>query len=193
MSVTMYDNQIINLSECNMLSLIVEVKAVEKRGFFEQTFIRKGNEKKPMDYDLVALPLTNGKPLKAVDIVYFGNLVGRNSAIKLCNSPGQVDNDRVAVKLTELSEEYDRVVIAAVIYDSEARKHYLNMYNELKVLLKDSYNREIVCYPLTGDYKGKSAMIFGEFLKENGIWYFKSVGEATEDRNITEIKERYRK
>ncbi|GFI31233.1 stress response protein SCP2 [Lachnospiraceae bacterium] len=194
MSISLQKGQKVNLSKDNAgLSKIMiglgwdEVQ--RKRGLFAP-------KPQEIDCDASALLLTGGKVRRKEDLVFFGNLRHDSGAVlhmgDNLTGAGDGDDEQIAVDLSMVPAQYDRIVIVVNIYQAVERRQHFGMIQNAFIRLVDARNNNEMCkYNLTEDYSGLTAMIFGEVYRHNGEWKFNAVGQGTNDRSIGEIANRY--
>lgn len=149
-----------------------------------------------IDCDASALLLTGGKVRRKEDLVFFGNLRHDSGAVlhmgDNLTGAGDGDDEQIAVDLSMVPAQYDRIVIVVNIYQAVERRQHFGMIQNAFIRLVDARNNNEMCkYNLTEDYSGLTAMIFGEVYRHNGEWKFNAVGQGTNDRSIGEIANRY--
>ncbi|MCI8684112.1 MAG: TerD family protein [Lachnospiraceae bacterium] len=194
MSISLQKGQKVNLSKDNAgLSKIMiglgwdEVQ--RKRGLFAP-------KPQEIDCDASALLLTGGKVRRKEDLVFFGNLRHDSGAVlhmgDNLTGAGDGDDEQIAVDLSMVPAQYDRIVIVVNIYQAVERRQHFGMIQNAFIRLVDARNNNEMCkYNLTEDYSGLTAMIFGEVYRHNGEWKFNAIGQGTNDRSIGEIANRY--
>ena len=194
MSISLQKGQKVNLSKDNAgLSKIMiglgwdEVQ--RKRGLFAP-------KPQEIDCDASALLLTGGKVRRKEDLVFFGNLRHDSGAVlhmgDNLTGAGDGDDEQIAVDLSMVPAQYDRIVIVVNIYQAVERRQHFGMIQNAFIRLVDARNNNEMCkYNLTEDYSGMTAMIFGEVYRHNGEWKFNAIGQGTNDRSIGEIANRY--
>ena len=194
MSISLQTGQKVNLSKDNEgLSKVIiglgwdELK--RSRGFFAPRQL-------PVDCDASAILLQGGKLVSKKDLVYFGNLRHGSGAVQHLGDnltgAGEGDDEQIIVELQKLPAEYDRIVIAANIYEPVARKQHFGLIGNAFIRLVDTETRsEMYRYNLTEDYSEKTAMIFGEICRNGDEWQFCAVGEGTNDPGFSELIKRY--
>ena len=194
MSISLQKGQKVNLSKDNAgLSKIMiglgwdEVQ--RKRGLFAP-------KPQEIDCDASALLLTGGKVRRKEDLVFFVNLRHDSGAVlhmgDNLTGAGDGDDEQIAVDLSMVPAQYDRIVIVVNIYQAVERRQHFGMIQNAFIRLVDARNNNEMCkYNLTEDYSGLTAMIFGEVYRHNGEWKFNAIGQGTNDRSIGEIANRY--
>lgn len=162
--------------------------AIKKRGFFG------GGQ--DIDCDASAILLTDGKLAKSDDIVYYGHLTHSSGAVQHCGDnltgDGDGDDEQIIVDLNAIPPQYDRIVFVVNIYRAEAKKQDFGLIeNAFMRIVNDKTGAELARFNLSEDYKGKTAMIFGEVYRKNGEWKMNAIGQGTNDGSLSELAKRY--
>ncbi len=149
-----------------------------------------------IDCDASALLLRDGKLLNKKDLVYFGNLQHDSEAVvhmgDNLNGIGEGDDEQIKVELGKLPKCYDRIVIAVNVYEPIARKQHFGLIKNVFIRLVDMSSKTEICrYKLTEDCAEKTALIFGEFIRNGDEWSFSALGQATEDTGLNELIKKY--
>lgn len=195
MSISLQKGQKVNLSKDNaglskiMIGLGWDEVQRKKRGLFAP-------KPQEIDCDASALLLTGGKVARKEDLVFFGNLRHDSGAVlhmgDNLTGAGDGDDEQIAVDLSMIPAQYDRIVIVVNIYQAVERRQHFGMIQNAFIRLVDGRNNKEMCkYNLTEDYSGMTAMIFGEVYRHNGEWKFNAIGQGTSDRSIGELANRY--
>ncbi len=195
MSISLQKGQKVNLSKDNaglskiMIGLGWDEAQRKKRGLFAP-------KPQEIDCDASALLLSGGKVKRKEDLVFFGNLRHDSGAVlhmgDNLTGAGDGDDEQIAVDLSMIPAQYDRIVIVVNIYQAVERRQHFGMIQNAFIRLVDARNNNEMCkYNLTEDYSGMTAMIFGEVYRHNGEWKFNAIGQGTNDRSIGELANRY--
>lgn len=165
-----------------------EVK--QKRGGF---FSKKP---KPIDCDASAILLQDGKLARKEDLVYFGNLHHMSGTVQHLGDnltgAGDGDDEQILVDLSQVPEQYDKIVIVVNIYEAVSRNQHFGMIENAFIRLVDGRSNQEICkYDLSESYPGMTAMIFGEIYRHNGEWKFNAIGQATTDPGLSQLTQRY--
>ena len=161
---------------------------VQKKGFFS-----RGAD---IDCDASAILLKGGRLTDKSDLVYFGNLRHKSSAIvhmgDNLTGAGDGDDEQILVSLGSVPADYDRIVLVVNIYQAEKRRQHFGMIRNAFIRLVDGRNNQELCrYDLSENYDGMTAMIFGEVYRHNGEWKFNAIGQATQDGSLGQLANRY--
>ena len=169
-----------------------EARAV-KRGIKSFLF---GSSSQSIDCDASAFLLKDGRLTAMGDIVYFGNLPHASGAVQHMGDnltgEGEGDDEQIAVDLTRLPTEYDKIVFVVNIYRAEARKQHFGMIENAFIRICDDKGAEMCRYDLTESADNMTAMVFGEMYRKDGNWKFNAIGQPTTDTDITTLAARFR-
>lgn len=198
MAISLSKGSSINLSkEHSGLSEVIvglgwDVAKKKKGGFFKSLVSSSSN----FDLDASAILCANGRYSAREDLVYFGHQSHNSGAVKHMgdNLTGEGDGDDECIKinLSSLPEKYDKIGIVVNIYSAKSRQQDFSMIENAFVRIVDAKtNVEICRYDISGNYDGKTAMIFGNLYKQNGDWQFEAVGEGTSDSDVMQLANRY--
>jgi tellurium resistance protein TerD len=92
---------------------------------------------------------------------------------------GDGDDEAVKLKLDQVPQEIQRMVVAVTIHDATDRKQNFGMVKGafMRIVNNDS-GAEIARFDLSEDYSTETAMVFGEVYRHNEEWKFKAVGQG---------------
>ena len=196
MSISLQKGQKISLTKDNaslnniMVGLGWDEVQQKKKGFFAP-------KPQDIDCDASALLLTGGKLQKKQDVVYFGNLQHRSGAVKHMGDnrtgAGEGDDEQILVKLKEVPQEIDKIVIVVNIYQAKQRGQHFGLIRNAFIRIVDgNTNAEMCRFNLSEDYTDMTALIVAEIYRHNGEWKFNPVGQGTKDNSLTEIVNKYK-
>ncbi|MCI8805359.1 MAG: TerD family protein [Clostridiales bacterium] len=195
MAISLQKGQKVSLSKENKnLSVVViglgwDEAPRQKKGFFAP-------KPQPIDCDASALLLKNGKLISKDDIVFFGNLQHKSGTVKHMGDnltgAGDGDDEQIIVDLSNVPNDYDKIVIVVNIYEAFKRDQNFGMIQNAFIRIVDGKTNQEMCkYNLTENYSGMTAMIFGEVYRHNGEWKFNAIGQGTTDASLGELANRY--
>jgi tellurium resistance protein TerD len=138
------------------------------------------------DFDLDASALVtgaDGKVLSNGHFVFFNNKRSPDGAVEHSGDnltgEGAGDDETVTVNVTALPPEVDKVVVAASIYEADARgQSFGQVRNAYIRVLDQGSGEELARYDLTEDAAGETAMVFGELYRNGQEWKFRAVGQG---------------
>ena len=142
----------------------------------------------------------NAKILDSDDIVYYGNLRHPNHCIRhrgdnlVGGSGKRNDDEQIEISLKEMPEDVKRLVVVINIYDCYNRNQNFGMIKNCYArIVDDDTQKEICRYNLSDDYTNYTALVVGEFYRdENGEWQFSAIGAGTDDGSVSALAKRYR-
>ena len=150
-----------------------------------------------IDCDASAIMLKNGKLADREDLVYYGNLKHKSGTVRHMGDnltgAGEGDDEQIVIKLADVPNEYDKIVIVVNIYKALKRHQHFGLVENAFIRIVDAASSKEMCrYSLTENYSGMTVMIFGEVYRYNGEWKFNAVGQGTKDPGLNELCARYR-
>ncbi len=149
-----------------------------------------------IDCDASAFLCVDGKLGGSSDVVCYANLRHVSGAVRHrgdnLTGAGDGDDEQIVVNLDKLPERYDRIVFVVNIFWAGITRQHFGKIRNCFIRICDDKEKEFCRYNLSENYDKMTAMIFGEMVKENGIWSFHAIGEATQDKSITALKKRFK-
>lgn len=151
---------------------------------------------KPIDCDASVIMLKNGKLNHKDDLVYFGNLSHKSGAVTHLGDnltgAGDGDDEQVVVDLTNIPQDYDRLIVVVNIYDCQVRKQHFGMIDNAFIRIVDSVSgEEMFNFKLNERLPDQTALILGEIYRHGGEWKFNAVGQGTQDPGLAQLANRY--
>ena len=143
-----------------------------------------------IDCDSSVFLCQNGKLCSTQDIVAYYNLRHISGAVvhqgDNLTGDGDGDDEQIVIDLTAMPPQYDRIVIVVNIYMSRIKMQHFGKIKNCYMRLCDMNGKELCRFALSDskDYDKKTAMIFGELLKQNDSWIFHAIGQGTNDHSI---------
>lgn len=169
-----------------------DAKAEKKGGFLSSLL----SSTPDIDCDASVFMLKNDKLTNGGDIIYFGNLKHSSKSVQHMGDnltgDGDGDDEQIVISLSQVPEEYNKIVFVVNIYSAVSRKQHFGMIQNAFIRLVDTRdNQEILKYNLSDDYTNMTAMIFGEVYRHEGEWKFNALGQGTQDPGLRELAARY--
>lgn len=151
---------------------------------------------KEIDCDSFIFLLKGDKFKSDDDLIYFGHKQHKSKSVihKGDNRTGEGDGDdeQIVVDLSSIPAEYNKAIIGVNIYKCKETRQDFGMIKSAYCRLVDCRDStEMYRYNLTENYKGMTAMIFGELYRDGSEWKFAAVGEGTKDYKISDVVRRY--
>jgi tellurium resistance protein TerD len=92
---------------------------------------------------------------------------------------GAGDDEKIAVDLSRVPADIDKISFCVTIHDADARRQNFGMVAKAYIrCLNASGEAEIARYDLSEDSSTETAMIFGELYRHSGEWKFRAVGQG---------------
>ncbi len=149
-----------------------------------------------IDCDASAILLGHGNKLGSnKDVVYFKNLRHPSKSVihrgDNLTGKGSGDDEEILVNLPAVPEEYEKIVFVANVFRAQERAQHFGMVKNAFIRVVDETNHQEMCrYILSENYKGMTAMIFGEVYRYHQGWKFNAIGQPTRDRSLEELVSR---
>ena len=150
-----------------------------------------------IDCDSSVFLCKGGKLRPGADIVAFYNKCHSTGAVvhqgDNLTGHGSGDDEQIKIDLTKLPPEYDRLIIVVNIFMGKVLFQHFGKIKNCYMRLFENGGKELCRYTLSDskEYDRKTAMIFGELVKENGVWVFHAIGEGTKDGTIDKLAKRF--
>ncbi|MBP0973185.1 MAG: TerD family protein, partial [Oscillospiraceae bacterium] len=150
-----------------------------------------------IDCDSSVFLCKGGKLRPGADIVAFYNKCHSTGAVihqgDNLTGAGSGDDEQIKIDLTKLPPEYDRLIIVVNIFMAKVLFQHFGKIKNCYMRLFEDKGKELCRYTLSDskEYDKKTAMIFGELVKENGTWVFHAIGEGTKDGTIDKLAKRF--
>ena len=151
-----------------------------------------------IDCDSSVFMCQNGKLCSNRDIIAFYNKCHSSGAVlhhgDNLTGDGAGDDERITIDLTKMPPTYDRIVIVVNIFLSLIKMQHFGKIKNCYMRICDQNGKELCRYTLSenGEYNRKSAMIFGELLKQDDVWVFHAIGQGTNDHSIDRLAARFK-
>jgi len=136
------------------------------------------------DLDASAFLLNDGGKVRSdSDFIFYNNLKSTDGAVEHkgdnLTGAGEGDDEVVAVNLSKVPAEIQKIAFSVTIHEAEARKqNFGQISNAFIRVVNQADGKEITRYDLSEDYSTETAMIFGELYRHNSEWKFKAVGQG---------------
>ena len=136
------------------------------------------------DLDASAFLLNeSGKIRSDPDFIFYNNLSSTDGSIvhqgDELTGGGDGDGEVIAVDLTGIPSNVQRIAFAVTIHDAENLKQNFGQVSNAYIrVVNQTDDKEIVRYDLSEDYSTETAMIFGELYRHSGEWKFKAIGQG---------------
>ena len=136
-----------------------------------------------IDLDIVAFGLdANGKVSNVSNVIYFNNMTAPGIHLNGDNrtGEGEGDDETIDIDLTAVSSDIQSIVVSVAIYDAVNRRQTFGMVNNsyVRVLDKDSNDKELCHFILKDDYSADTAVVFAKLVRNGSDWDFVTIGEG---------------
>lgn len=136
------------------------------------------------DLDVSAfLTGADGKVTGEQDFVFYGQPQHPSGAIIYSGDnrtgDGNGDDETMAVDLSKIPSNINKISFTATIYDADARLQNFGMVDNsyIRAYVADT-GEELFKYELNEDYSTKTGLISGELYRRNDEWKFSAVGDG---------------
>lgn len=152
-----------------------------------------------IDIDLAAFQLSNnGKIQSEDDFIFYNNPTSSSGAIqflgdnKIGSIEDNLENEVIHIDSNKISNDVDRVIISATIFEARQRKQNFAMVLNAFVRVYDQNNEtEIMRYDLSEDFSYSHSIIIGEFIRNNDSQFiFHPLGTSF-DGELGDLCEKY--
>lgn len=155
-----------------------------------------GGRSQDIDCDAIALVLTDDKLGSKDDVVFYNNLAHKTHCVlhqgDNLTGGGDGDDEQIQVFLSDLPQQYNRVVFAVTIYEATKRGQDFGMIKNAFIRIVNADNNQELCrFNLSDNYGGMTAMVFGELYRRDGEWKFNAVGDGTKDDGVSQLIKRF--
>lgn len=136
------------------------------------------------DYDLdaSAFLLNNaGKCRQDLDFIFYNNLQSTDGSVRHTGDnrtgEGDGDDEQIAVDLSAVPADVDKIAFTVTIHDAEARnQNFGQVSNAFARLVDENTGQEVLRFDLGEDFSIETAVVFCELYRHNSDWKFNAVG-----------------
>lgn len=124
-----------------------------------------------------------GKIRNDGDFIFYNNTTSQDGSVvhqgDNTTGQGEGDDEQIAVELTQVPADVDKVVVAVTIHEAEGRGQNFGMVaNAFMRVVNGGDQTEIARYDLSEDASTETAMVFGEVYRNGEEWKFRAVGQG---------------
>ncbi|ABC21695.1 TerD family protein [Rhodospirillum rubrum] len=136
------------------------------------------------DLDASAFLLNEaGKIRSDADFIFYNNKTSSDGSVvhqgDNQSGAGEGDDETVAIDLTKVPADVQKVAFSVTIHEADARKqNFGQVTNAFIRVVNQADGKEITRYDLSEDYSTETAMIFGELYRNGADWKFKAIGQG---------------
>ncbi|QOY94897.1 TerD family protein [Massilia sp. UMI-21] len=126
---------------------------------------------------------TDTKVRSDSDFIFYNNLKSSDGSVVHAGDnttgQGEGDDEKIAVDLSRVPADIDKISFCVTIHDADARRQNFGMIAKAYIrCLNGAGEAEIARYDLSEDSSTETAMIFGELYRHGGEWKFRAVGQG---------------
>ncbi len=141
------------------------------------------------DFDLDASVFClngQGKVISESDFIFYNNPKNGNGSVAHTGDnrtgAGDGDDEKVAVDLSAVPAETEKIAFCITIYDGQERsQNFGQVSNAFVRIVDDQSGTELIRYDLGEDFSIETAVIVGELYRHSGEWKFSAVGSGFQD------------
>lgn len=138
------------------------------------------------DFDLDAsafLLASSGKVRTEADFCFYNNMNVAGGAVvhqgDNRTGDGDGDDEQIAITLSKLPADVDKVAITVTIHDADNRRQSFGQVSNAFIrLVNVKTNKEIVRYDLSEDASVETAIILGEVYRHGTDFKFRAIGQG---------------
>lgn len=124
-----------------------------------------------------------GKVRSDADFIFYNNKTSSDGSVvhqgDNQSGAGEGDDEVVAINLSKVPADVQKVAFSVTIHDAEARKQSFGQVSNAYIrVVNKADGKEIARYDLSEDYSTETAMIFGELYRHGAEWKFKAIGQG---------------
>ncbi len=138
------------------------------------------------DFDIdasVFLVNSNEKLISDSHFIFYNNLVSpdANKSVEHLGDnrtgAGEGDDEVVKVKLKQVPEDVNKIVMTVTIHEAEKRQQNFGQVQNAFVRVVNAENKEeVIRYDLSEDFSVETALIMAELYRKDGEWRINAVG-----------------
>lgn len=143
------------------------------------------NTSSEVEVDFSVFLLTPAQTVsKDEDLIFYGNPSASNQSVAILPSDkrvntGLTDNTQIAVELSQIPVEYERIAFALTIYEGEKRQQNFSLLDNLYLrIINPADGTELLRYRLGRAFKVETAIVAGEIYRYQNEWKFSAVGSG---------------
>jgi tellurite resistance protein TerA len=138
-----------------------------------------------VEVDFSAFLLTPSQSVsKDEDLIFYGNPSTPDQSVCVLQSDkkayaGLTDNTQIAVSLSQIPAEYERIAFALTIYEAEKRQHSFSLLDDAYLrIINAADGTELLRYRLGKAFTVETAIVAGEIYRYQNEWKFSAVGSG---------------
>ncbi|OKP98320.1 TerD family protein [Paenibacillus sp. P46E] len=143
------------------------------------------NARSEVEVDFSVFMLTPSQTVsKDEDLIYYGNPSTPNQSVAIVPSDQRVntvltDNTQIAVELSQIPADYERIAFALTIYEGEKRLQNFSLLDDVYLRIINAVDgTELLRYRLGKAFSVETAIVAGEIYRYHNEWKFSAVGSG---------------
>ena len=139
-----------------------------------------------VDFDLdtsIFMLGSNEKIVTEKHFIFYNNPKSADGSVEYMGDnrtgAGEGDDEMIAVNLTKIPDEVQKLVFTVTIHEADQRGHNFGQVQNAFVRLIDvKTKKEVLRYDLAEDYSIETALIMAEIYRKDGTWRMSAVGSG---------------
>ncbi|MEK3714059.1 TerD family protein [Paenibacillus sp. FSL R7-0333] len=118
------------------------------------------------------------------DLIFYGNPAAPDQSVVILPPAqrvhsGPADDTQIAVELSLIPAEVERIAFALTIYEAESRQQSFSLLSDPYLRIMNAADgTELLQYRLGGGYSVETAIVAGEIYRYQNEWKFSAVGSG---------------
>lgn len=131
------------------------------------------------------------------DVIYYGNLHHENDCI-IHHGDNLVggakgDCETISINLKDMPTKIESLLVGINIYNAYSKHQDFGKIKNCYARIIDNGTKKEICrYDLSNDYDGYTAVIMGQFVRQDDGWRFEASGEGQRVASIQELAEEFK-
>ncbi|MDY0134098.1 MAG: TerD family protein [Atribacterota bacterium] len=176
------------------------------------SFLRSLLDQNGDDYDLDAIAFLLGKngkvndlgkiengryTLLGGDVVFYNSMRHPSGKIWLTGDnrtgAGDGDDEQIIVRLSEMPDQFDRIVFVVSIYQGIEKKQNFGAIENAFIRAVDAKGKEIARYNISGDasFENYHSITFAEVAREGSGWKLQAIGTPHKTDSFSAVLKDY--
>ncbi|AIQ57547.1 TerD family protein [Paenibacillus borealis] len=143
------------------------------------------NTSSAVEVDFSVFLLTPAQTVsKDGDLIFYGNPSTPDQSVAILHSDkianaGLTDNTQIAVGLSQIPADYERIAFALTIYEAEKRQQNFSLLEDVYLrIINAADGTELLRYRLGKAFSVETAIVAGEIYRYQNEWKFSAVGSG---------------
>ncbi|KWX78158.1 tellurium resistance protein TerA [Paenibacillus riograndensis] len=143
------------------------------------------NTRPEVEVDFSVFLLTPSQTVsKDEDLIFYGNPSTPNQSVAILQPEKKAyteltDNTQIAVDLSQIPADYERIAFALTIYEGEKRLQNFSLLDDVYVRIVNAADgKELLRYRLGKNFSIETAIVVGEIYRYDNEWKFSAVGSG---------------